>query len=80
MLCFIQFGQMDLKNVKSICNWLFAKEAIINSDYQPSKAIDFWHKTNLEDWDICEQSQLGIQSNKYSPGPYSGQESLACIL
>ena len=58
------------------CNWLFTKEAIINSDYQPSKAIDFWHKTNLEDWDICEQSQLGIQSNKYSPGPYSGQESL----
>ena len=41
-----------------------------------NNAIDFWDKTNLEDWKICEQSQLGINSKKYVPGPYSGQESL----
>ena len=58
------------------CRWLFAKEVEKNSDYHPENAIDFWDKTNLEDWEICEQSQLGIRSKKYEPGPYSGQESL----
>jgi hypothetical protein len=32
--------------------------------------------TNKQDWYISELSQLGIQSKKYSPAPYSGQESL----
>ena len=32
--------------------------------------------TNKQDWKISELSQLGIQSTKYSPAPYSGQESL----
>ena len=58
------------------CNWLFSKDIEHCSDYNSEHAIDFWHKTNLEDWKICEVSQLGIKSKKYKPGPYSGQESL----
>ena len=58
------------------CSWLFSHKINEDSDYKPENAIDFWDKTNLEDWKICEQSYLGIKSNKYSPGPYSGQESL----
>jgi Rieske 2Fe-2S family protein len=57
------------------CTWLFSKEAV-GKPYHPRNAIDFWDKTNLEDWEICEQSQLGIRSQKYEPGPYSGQESI----
>ena len=58
------------------CSWLFHEKAKEYADYQPQNAINFWHKTNQEDWEICEQSQLGVQSKKYKPGPYSGQESL----
>ena len=58
------------------CSWIFSKKVKGNVNYHPENAIDFWDKTNLEDWDICEQSQLGIKSRKYKPGPYSGQESL----
>ena len=32
--------------------------------------------TNKQDWYITKLSQLGIQSKKYAPAPYSGQESL----
>ena len=32
--------------------------------------------TNKQDWKISELSQLGIQSKKYNPAPYSSQESL----
>ena len=32
--------------------------------------------TNREDWWIAEQSQAGISSRVYQPGPYSDRESL----
>ena len=58
------------------CSWSFSRKINENSNFHPENAIDFWNKTNLEDWKICEQSYCGIKSKKYMPGPYSGQESL----
>ena len=58
------------------CSWLFLKESAISNKDSIYEAIDFWDKTNQQDWQICEYSQLGINSTKYSPAPYSGQESL----
>lgn len=39
-------------------------------------AVEFWDQTNREDWHISEQSQLGISSRAYTPGPYSRREEL----
>jgi Rieske 2Fe-2S family protein len=39
-------------------------------------AVEFWDLTNREDWGISEQSQLGISSRAYTPGPYSKREEL----
>ena len=58
------------------CSWSFSRKINENSNFHPENAIDFWNRTNLEDWKICEQSYCGIKSKKYMPGPYSGQESL----
>ena len=58
------------------CYWFFSGEVNQNDKFHPENAINFWDKTNQQDWDICEKSYLGIQSRKYKPGPYSGQESL----
>jgi len=65
----------DIDKCEIKCKWLFSKE-VKRSHYNPNNAIEFWDKTNQEDWKICEQSQLGINSNSYKPGPYSAQESL----
>ena len=43
----------------------------------PSDAVAFWETVNRQDWDIVEQSQLGVSSRRYVPGPYSPRESLA---
>ena len=59
---------------KVTCSWLFFQENDDNHNY--SDAIKFWDKTNKQDWEISELSQLGIQSKKYTPGPYSSRESL----
>jgi len=58
------------------CSWLFSNEYINNKKYNLNDSVDFWDKTNKQDWQICEQSYLGIKSKSYSPTPYSGQESL----
>jgi Rieske 2Fe-2S family protein len=61
---------------KVTCSWLFENDVVKSGKYQTQDAIDFWDMTNKQDWYISELSQLGIQSKKYSPAPYSGQESL----
>jgi Rieske 2Fe-2S family protein len=43
----------------------------------PEDAIAFWDRVNRQDWRIIEQSQRGIASRRYAPGPYSPRESLA---
>jgi glycine betaine catabolism A len=56
--------------------WMFAPANEGNAAFNPTDAIEFWDITNRQDWAICEQSQLGIQSSRYEPGPYSPRESM----
>jgi glycine betaine catabolism A len=59
------------------CSWLFNPASLTRPDCNPDDGIDFWDMTNRQDWHICEQSQLGVQSRAYEPGPYSKRESLS---
>jgi glycine betaine catabolism A len=56
--------------------WMFSPANRGNATFNPKDAIEFWDITNRQDWAICEQSQLGIQSSRYAPGPYSPRESM----
>jgi glycine betaine catabolism A len=56
--------------------WMFAASNAGNPAFNPQDAIEFWDVTNRQDWAICEQSQLGIASSRYEPGPYSPRESM----
>ncbi|MFI5210921.1 MAG: SRPBCC family protein [Gemmatimonadales bacterium] len=58
------------------CDWLFNPETLTRPEFNPAEGIDFWDMTNRQDWHICEESQLGIQSRFYRPGPYSRREAL----
>jgi Rieske 2Fe-2S family protein len=59
-----------------ICEWHFHPHEMAKPDFQADDAIEFWDLTNRQDWAIVEQSQAGIQSRTYSPGPYSPREDL----
>jgi len=59
-----------------ICELHFHPDEMKKPDFDPGDAVAFWDTTNLEDWHICELSQLGIQSRAYRPGPYSPREGL----
>ncbi|HKG33496.1 MAG TPA: aromatic ring-hydroxylating dioxygenase subunit alpha [Gemmatimonadales bacterium] len=59
------------------CSWLFHPATLGDPTFNPDDGVEFWDMTNRQDWHICEQSQLGVQSRAYRPGPYSKRESLS---
>jgi phenylpropionate dioxygenase-like ring-hydroxylating dioxygenase large terminal subunit len=65
---------VDRTTVES--EWMFHPANEGSAAFNPDDAIRFWDVTNRQDWDIVEQSQLGITSRRYAPGPYSPRESI----
>src|SRR5262249_46298357 len=59
-----------------VCEWHFHPDEMAKPTFHADDAIEFWDRTNREDWSISERSQLGIRSRMYEPGPYSPREAL----
>jgi glycine betaine catabolism A len=59
------------------CSWLFHPATLSDPTFNPDDGVEFWDMTNRQDWHICEQSQLGVQSRAYRPGPYSKREAIS---
>ena len=53
--------------------WLVHKDAVEGVDYHPEKLTELWTRTNLQDRDLAENNQRGVNSRGYVPGPYSEQ-------
>jgi Rieske 2Fe-2S family protein len=51
------------------CTWYFADASV-----DPSYAVDFWDRTNGQDWAACESVQRGIASPHFRPGPLAPTE------
>lgn len=58
------------------CEWMVNPDSPASPGYNIADAEEFWDKTNRQDWNICEQSQVGVRSRVYAPGPYSPRESV----
>lgn len=63
-------------HTRILCEWYFHPSEVAKRNFQADDAIEFWDTTNREDWAIVEQSQAGIGSRAYTPGPYSPREEL----
>jgi Rieske 2Fe-2S family protein len=59
-----------------VCEWHFHPDEMAKPDFHADDAVEFWDLTNREDWWVAEQSQAGISSRAYEPGPYSEREAL----
>jgi Rieske 2Fe-2S family protein len=51
--------------------WLVDENAIEGRDYQLADLMPFWQLTSEQDWRLCEQVQIGVNSSRYLPGPLS---------
>jgi Rieske 2Fe-2S family protein len=54
-----------------VAKWLVHKDAVEGVDYTVDHLAELWTKTNLQDRDLVENNQLGVNSPGYRPGPYS---------
>lgn len=60
------------------CYWLFRPEVINDTKAKDriKSAVDFWDLTNKQDWQVCEQMQIGTKSKRFTRGYYSGHEDI----
>jgi Rieske 2Fe-2S family protein len=70
----ITIWPQDCARTKLIAEWHFHPDEMSKADFVFEDAVDFWDRTNREDWAISEQSYRGISSRGYQPGPYSARE------
>lgn len=54
--------------------WHVHRDAKEGKDYDLDRLTAVWSATAEQDWRLCELNQLGVQSRRYRPGPYSAQE------
>ena len=54
-----------------VSEWLVHKDAVEGVDYTIDTLIEAWTKTNLQDRDLAENNQRGVNGLGYRPGPYS---------
>jgi len=57
-----------------ICTWYFPPEAAEQPGFDPGYAVDFWDRTNRQDWSACESVQRGMTSPHFQPGPLAPAE------
>ena len=55
------------------CKWLVHKDAVEGVDYDVERLTELWTVTNLQDRDLVELNQRGVNSRGYTPGPYSAE-------
>ena len=70
----ITIWPQDCGRTKLVAEWHFHPDEMAKKDFVFEDAVEFWDRTNREDWGISEQSYLGISSRGYQPGPYSERE------
>ena len=66
---------LAIDRTRILCDWYFHPDAIAEPGFDPSPAIEFWDLTNRQDWTLCENTQRGVASRAWTPGPYSELES-----
>jgi Rieske 2Fe-2S family protein len=73
---------VDVGEIVNDCFFLLHPDVIANPDNMArfQSAIEFWDMTNLQDWGVCEQMQLGVKSRRFERGRYAPQEDILYAL
>lgn len=59
--------------------WFVHKDAVEGVDYDIASLTKLWTQTNLEDKQLAENNQLGVNSMGYTPGPYSQEAEMLAL-
>ncbi|MDH2356504.1 aromatic ring-hydroxylating dioxygenase subunit alpha [Bradyrhizobium sp. SSUT112] len=59
--------------------WIVDADAVEGRDYNLANLIKVWDETNLQDRDLIERNQRGVNSAGYRPGPYSQESEMGVV-
>jgi Rieske 2Fe-2S family protein len=66
------------RETRVVSKWLVHKDAVEGVDYRTEDLAELWTRTNLQDRDLVENNQAGVDSPAFRPGPFSPEgEALA---
>jgi Rieske 2Fe-2S family protein len=51
-----------------ICDWLFDPGVMSRPDFDPMDAVEIFDIVNLQDWEVCEWTQLSMRSKAFRSG------------
>lgn len=73
---------LAIDKVQVDCFYLLDPDVIADAEKikRFQSAIRFWDMTNRQDWEVCEQMQLGIQSKRFDRGLYAPAEDVLFAL
>jgi Rieske 2Fe-2S family protein len=55
-------------STRVVCDWLFDAKTMKRPDFDPMDAVELFDKVNLQDWEVCELTQLGATSKAMRAG------------
>jgi glycine betaine catabolism A len=58
----------DSGHTRIVCDWLFDPDAMASPGFDPTDAVELFDRTNRQDWEICELTQLGMTSKAFRSG------------
>ncbi|MCI0673270.1 MAG: aromatic ring-hydroxylating dioxygenase subunit alpha [Myxococcaceae bacterium] len=74
------FNPQGVDRTEVTCHWLMHPDEVARPGFDPSDAVDFWHLTNEQDWELSDLAQAGISSRGYRPGPFSNREEMLTAM
>lgn len=72
-----RFIPRSVERTEMEVTWLVRGDAVAGRDYELSRLTWLWQVTSVEDKQIIECNQQGVNSRYYDPGPYALQETYA---
>jgi Rieske 2Fe-2S family protein len=60
-----------IQETKARVWWLVHKDAQEGKDYDLAHLLPLWKNTSEQDWRLCEDNQLGVNSRGHTPGKFS---------
>ncbi|MEZ5124396.1 MAG: SRPBCC family protein [Solirubrobacterales bacterium] len=62
---------VDQDTTRLVSQWLVHEDAVEGVDYDVEALKGVFHVTNVEDCDLAELNQRGVNSHRFVPGPNS---------
>ena len=73
---------VSVSESRNDCFFLLHPDVIVDAARMKrfQSAVEFWDLTNRQDWNVCEQMQLGLKSHRFKTGNYTPQEDILYAL